>query len=635
MSGALPTGRRFVTVSAISAYVLPHLARRRLFVLAATLLAFAAAAFGLLSALLMAAMLEVLRQGIGAPRTTSLDWGELLNLNTAGAQVTSVLWLLLGEQSTRSALVAVGALLVGTTILAVATNVASRWLWIGIRTRVISAMQADLFDHMLSLPLSFHVHSRSGALLSRLYNDVGNAGWILPVLFHTLLRTPFLILGTLLVMLRTSVQLTALTLAAACVYIAANFAFGRLVRRSFTQQSRTRASLLALAQEALLAVRVVKAFGAEKAEVEELRGELEHLNREEIRGDLYSAQYPTALSQVLSVATAVAVLMAGLNLVAAGELTEHGMVMFVVASAALLVASSVAAQALMSVHLLAASVERLMEIWQLRPEAAEGELEARGFERELAIKELTFGYGDQTVLDRIALTVRKGEVVGIVGRTGAGKSTLVDLMLRFYEPLAGSIELDGVDIRKFSLRSYRRLFGVVPQETLLFHDTIRRNIVYGRTGLTEADVITAARAANADAFIRGMPAGYDTLVGERGIRLSGGERQRIAIARAVVARPPILIFDEATSALDNRSERLVQEAMDQVIEDHTAIVIAHRLSTLQRADRIFVLDGGRIVASGTHVELMSRDGLYRRLYDAASVEEPRLVSATHEALPID
>jgi len=231
------------------------------------------------------------------------------------------------------------------------------------------------------------------------------------------------------------------------------------------------------------------------------------------------------------------------------------------------------------------------------------------------LDKVSFSYGDVIALDSVDLQIRKGALVALVGPSGAGKSTLTDLILRLYDPKIGSITIDGRDLRGLKQRSYRRLFGVVPQEPLLFNATVRENIAYGREDVTKEDIMSAAKVANAHEFIVSLPDGYDTFVGDRGIRLSGGERQRIAIARAIIGRPPIMILDEATSSLDSESERLVQEAIDQVLHRGTAIVIAHRLSTIRQADKIVVMEDGHIAGEGTHQELLESNQLYNRLYE--------------------
>jgi len=262
------------------------------------------------------------------------------------------------------------------------------------------------------------------------------------------------------------------------------------------------------------------------------------------------------------------------------------------------------------------AAQRIFELLDTRPDVQNPPSPRRvsAFRDCIRFEHVSFRYEDDLILDGIDLEVRRGEIVAIVGASGAGKSTLVDLIPRFYDPTEGRITLDGVDLRELDIWSLRSLLGIVTQETILFNDTVLRNIAYGLEEVPMARVMEAARMANAHRFILEFPQGYDTVIGERGVRLSGGERQRIAIARALLKNPPILILDEATSALDTESEMLVQQAIERLMENRTSLVIAHRLSTILNADRIVVLDHGRIAQEGSHEELVARPGIYRKLY---------------------
>jgi subfamily B ATP-binding cassette protein MsbA len=296
----------------------------------------------------------------------------------------------------------------------------------------------------------------------------------------------------------------------------------------------------------------------------------------------------------------------------AGALSFEGLILFTFVGRLMIAPINHLATTALWIESLGAASSRVNELMAAQPRVVDGPTLKSTFERSLLVDSCSFAYGERLAIDDVTLDIRKGEFIALVGPSGAGKSTLADLMLRLHDPTSGAIRIDGVDLRTLKQREYRRIFGVVSQESLLFHDSVRNNIRYGRDELTEDMIVQAARVANAHDFILSLPRGYHTIVGDRGLRLSGGERQRVAIARAVVHNPQILILDEATSALDSESERLVQAAINQVVERTTAIVIAHRLSTVTHADRIVVLNQGRIEAIGRHHQLLAASATYRR-----------------------
>jgi subfamily B ATP-binding cassette protein MsbA len=308
----------------------------------------------------------------------------------------------------------------------------------------------------------------------------------------------------------------------------------------------------------------------------------------------------------------------GSRLVFEGDLTAPAFITFLVLSTKLYAPAKWLSKFRSLIGPGLASAERVFEFLDAPVEISQqvNAVPFDGAHETIRFEHVTFGYDPlEPVLQDIDFEVRGGEVIALVGPSGGGKSTLVDLLARFYDPLEGRITIDGVDLRDFSTRSLRSKFGIVTQETVLFHDTVRANIAYGRPNATQEEIERAADAAHASEFIAHLPEGYDTVLGERGTRLSGGQRQRIAIARAILRDPPILIFDEATSALDTQSERLVQDAINRLLQGRTVFVIAHRLSTIRHADRILVLKNGRVVESGRHEELLDRQGTYRQLYE--------------------
>jgi ATP-binding cassette, subfamily B, bacterial MsbA len=495
-------------------------------------------------------------------------------------------------------------------------------LWI--RMRAGTALQADLFRHILTLSMGFFTRHRTGELVSRLSNDTLGATAGLETIVGTLFSAPLLILFYGYLLASASPRLVGAALLAVILHYAVTRGIRGPVRRFMADQFSLMAELAARFQETLLSIRTVKSFGAEIFEQRRLSSLLGEVVRVNVKRSAQKHIEEPARALVNHLVEAGLIVLAVYELMA-GRLTAATFFLFLYVGRAAVAQIGRMAGAVSTVHGVLAATGRVAEIFDARPETVGGHEQVTELQDRLAFHDVSFSYGGEAVLSGVTFEIARGEMVALVGASGVGKSTVADLLMRFYDPLTGSITLDGRDVRTLRQDDYRRLFGVVSQEALLFNTTIRDNIVYGRERLEEADVVRAARIANAHDFIAELPDGYATVVGDRGIRLSGGQRQRIAIARAVVARPSILVLDEATSALDSESERAVWEAIDRAVEGTTALVIAHRLSTVLRADRIVVLGRGGVEAVGRHAELLERSETYRQLHrlqfgDASALE---------------
>ena len=425
---------------------------------------------------------------------------------------------------------------------------------------------------------------------------------------------------TILIILYSSYLLStnALLTFAAFGLILAQFGLTELIKKPIGRTTRLQLDKTAefsnMLHELFTSVRVMKSFGGEKYEFRKIEHGIDGVIKAEVKAGRIKHLQEPARSILDSFAMVGIVLIAAQQLMQ-GKLSLQGFVLFIFVGQLLITPINKLAVNMSWIQALLASYARIAEMLQVKSEVINGNKSKGDFSASLAVKNVSFSYGNGLVLEDISFEARKGEIIAIVGPSGAGKSTLVDLILRFYDPDKGGIFIDGINLKETLHDEYRKIFGVVSQQSILFNDTIKNNILYGRVNLGDAEVMRAAEIANMHKFIMGLPRGYDTVVGERGVLLSGGQCQRIAIARAVAAKPHILILDEATSSLDSESERQVQEAIDRVLENATAIVIAHRLSTILHAHKIIVLQKGRLEAAGTHQELLKTSPTYQLLYN--------------------
>ncbi len=492
-----------------------------------------------------------------------------------------------------------------------------------VRNHVMTRLRADLYAKILMLPIGYFTEQRKGDIISRMSNDSNEIEWSIMGTVEGLIRDPLQILVILAMLVYLSPLLSLFLLVLLPV---TGFIIGR-ISRSLKSQSNTAQEylgvLMSILDETLSGLRVIKAFTAEKLLSNRFFTTNDNLNH--IRNKMnFKRDLASPLSELLGVIVMIAILWFGGKLVFSNSngLNPDTFILYILSFTQIINPAKSLSTAFYNAQRGSAAIQRIEEILKTPvtiTDAANAQ-ELQQFSQSIEFKNVSFAYDDVTILKNINLVIEKGKTVALVGSSGSGKSTLADLIPRFHDVTAGEVLIDGVNIKEYTVHSLRSLMGIVTQEPILFNDSIAGNIVLGKPDADKQSIEKAAKVANAFQFITNKEDGFETNIGDRGSKLSGGERQRLTIARAVLKNPPILIFDEATSSLDTESERLVQDAINQVMQNRTSLVIAHRLSTVRHANEIIVLQKGEIAERGTHDELLAKAGIYKRLIDMQEVK---------------
>jgi subfamily B ATP-binding cassette protein MsbA len=490
------------------------------------------------------------------------------------------------------------------------------WLeWVG--ERVVTDLRKSLYEHLHRLEFRFFANKRLGEITSRLTNDVSSVRTALTDALPDSITVTFSLIGSVVLMIVLNWRLSVIVFVTVPVVTLLTRYFGNKIRKLSRGIQDELANSTAIAEDALGAIRIVKAFAREVYEVSRYSEAVEELFKTSRRKILLSSLFWSGIGSMF-MATLVIIFWYGGREVLAGRLTPGDLVAFIFYAFAIARSISQMSRLYTSINTAVGASDRIFELLEEVPEVEDqaGAQPLPPVNGEVCFDGVTFSYeDDREVLREISFDIDAGQTIAVVGPSGAGKTTLVNLIPRFYDPQAGEIRVDNINIKSVQKKSLREQIAIVPQDVHLFGTSIKENIRYGRLDASDGDIEAAARDANAWEFIEKLPMGLDAMIGEKGVKLSGGQRQRLAIARAILKNPQILLLDEATSSLDSESEAQVQDALERLMKNRTTFIIAHRLSTVQNADRILVLDGGKIVQDGTHADLIEAEGLYKHLYE--------------------
>ena len=578
--------------------------------------------FSALSFVALIPMLDVLF-GKAQPITEAPVYsGNLLDLGSYGKAYLNYKVGALAGENTIWALAIVIALVLSLFLLKNLFSYLASFFITYLRNGVLKDLRNNLYKKIVNQPIAFFSDQRKGDIMSRMIGDVNEVQNSMLSALESFIREPLTIIFSILVMLGISVKLTLFTFIFIPIAAAVISKIGKSLKKNSIAVQQEQGRFLSLIEETIGGLRVIKAFNAESIFSKRFADSSQTFNR--LSNKVMNRQnLGSPMSEFLGILMIAVLLWFGGSLVLVDKTLEGTQfIAFMGLAYNILTPAKAISKASYDMRRGNAAAERILEILDYENPIKEREnpVVMKDFTTAISVKDITFAYAEQPVLTNFSLEVPKGKTVALVGQSGSGKSTIANLITRFYDVNEGAILIDGVDVKDMQTASLRKLIGVVSQDSILFNDTIKNNLLIGKPDATDEELITAAKIANAYEFINDLPEGFDTNIGDAGSKLSGGQKQRLSIARAVLKNPPIMVLDEATSALDTESERLVQNALENMMKHRTSIVIAHRLSTIQNADLIVVMQKGCIVEQGTHSELIQKNGMYKRLVEMQTIE---------------
>lgn len=578
--------------------------------------------FSALSFVALIPMLDVLF-GKAQPITEAPVYsGNLLDLGSYGKAYLNYKVGALAGENTIWALAIVIALVLSLFLLKNLFSYLASFFITYLRNGVLKDLRNNLYKKIVNQPIAFFSDQRKGDIMSRMIGDVNEVQNSMLSALESFIREPLTIIFSILVMLGISVKLTLFTFIFIPIAAAVISKIGKSLKKNSIAVQQEQGRFLSLIEETIGGLRVIKAFNAESIFSKRFADSSQTFNR--LSNKVMNRQnLGSPMSEFLGILMIAVLLWFGGSLVLVDKTLEGTQfIAFMGLAYNILTPAKAISRASYDMRRGNAAAERILEILDYDNPIKEREnpVVIKDFTTAITLNNVTFAYAEQPVLTNFSLEVSKGKTVALVGQSGSGKSTIANLITRFYDVNQGAILIDGVDVKDMQTASLRKLIGVVSQDSILFNDTIKNNLLIGKPDATDEELITAAKIANAYEFINDLPEGFDTNIGDAGSKLSGGQKQRLSIARAVLKNPPIMVLDEATSALDTESERLVQNALENMMKHRTSIVIAHRLSTIQNADLIVVMQKGRIIEQGTHTELIQKNGMYKRLVEMQTIE---------------